>query len=163
LLSVESRRCALSQNWTRSAGEGGSGTDPRLAIWLWRTLVPARAASTMLTFSRSRTCLNRAPPPANDDGERRSAIVTVRDRKTVQRQREQQQMAKLLQDDWPKRSAIVTVRKPSRAIPDGWLPDTPEEHKRRGDAADALFQDMKRKIASALRPTDALPPNRKRS
>jgi len=24
---------------------------------------------------------------------------------------------------------------------------TPEEHKRRGDAADALFQDMKRRIA----------------
>jgi len=101
--------------------------------------------------------------PANDDGPRRSAIITVRDRKTVQRQREQQQMAKLMQDDEPKRSAIVTARKPAKAIPDGWLPDTPEELMRRGDAADALFQDMKRKIASALRPTDALPPNRKRS
>ena len=32
--------------------------------------------------------------PANDD--RKSAIVTVPDRKTVQRQREQQQMAKLM-------------------------------------------------------------------
>jgi hypothetical protein len=26
---------------------------------------------------------------------------------------------------------------------------TPEEHKRRGDAADAMFQEMKRKIAAA--------------
>jgi len=32
------------------------------------------------------------------------------------------------------------------AIPDGWLPHTPEEHKRRGDAADGLFQDMKRRV-----------------
>src|SRR5262245_12970641 len=52
------------------------------------------------------------PRPANDDGQpvlrpngetkaavpRKSAIVTVRDRKT----REQQQMAKLMQDDEPK-------------------------------------------------------------
>ena len=28
---------------------------------------------------------------------------------------------------------------------------TPEEHKRRGDAADALFQDMKRAVAAALK------------
>jgi hypothetical protein len=39
---------------------GGSGTDPRLATWLWRTLEPTRAASTMLTFRRSRTCRKRA-------------------------------------------------------------------------------------------------------
>ena len=41
----------------------------------------------------------------------------------------------------------VTARKPAEAISDDWLPDTPEEHQRRGDAADALFQDMKRTIA----------------
>jgi hypothetical protein len=36
--------------------------------------------------------------PASEDGKpKRPAIVTVRDRKTVQRQREQQQMAKLMQ------------------------------------------------------------------
>ena len=46
-----------------------------------------------------------------------------------------------------RKSAIVTARKPAKAIPDGWLPDTPEEHKRRGDAADALFQEMKRRIS----------------
>jgi hypothetical protein len=28
---------------------------------------------------------------------------------------------------------------------------TPEEHKRRGDAADALFREMKRQIAEKLR------------
>jgi hypothetical protein len=32
------------------------------------------------------------------------------------------------------------------------VPDmTPEEHKRRGDAADALFREMKRQIADKLR------------
>jgi len=31
----------------------------------------------------------------------------------------------------------------------------PEEHKRRGDAADALFQEMKRRIAAALKEPDA--------
>jgi len=104
------------------------------------------------------TTAGKAPPPANDTGPRKdvsggsiarppkSAIVTVRERKTVQRQREQQQMAALASDE-PKRSAIVTARKPAKAIPDGWLPDTPEEHKRRGDAADALFQEMKRRIS----------------
>ena len=73
----------------------------------------------------------------------------MRDRKTVQRQREQQQMAKLMASDEPKRSALVTARKPARAIPDSWLPDTPEEHKRRGELADAMFQKMKRKIAES--------------
>jgi len=29
---------------------------------------------------------------------------------------------------------------------------TPEEHRRRGDAADALFREMKRQIAEKLRP-----------
>ena len=65
---------------------------------------------------------------------RKSAVITVRDRKTVQRQREQQQMAKLMQDE-PNRSAIVTTCKPRKAILDGLLPDTPEERNRRADAA----------------------------
>ena len=77
---------------------------------------------------------------------RKSAIVTVRDRKTVQRQREQQQMAKLMAGDAPKKSAIITMR-PKHDVPDM----TREEHKRRGDAADALFREMKGKIADALR------------
>jgi len=34
---------------------------------------------------------------------------------------------------------------------------TPGEHKRRGDAADALFQEMKRRIAAAVRPGGARP------
>ena len=36
------------------------------------------------------------------------------------------------------------------------VPDiTPEEYKRRGDAADALFQEMKREVAAVLRPGSA--------
>jgi hypothetical protein len=34
---------------------------------------------------------------------------------------------------------------------------TPEEHKRRGDAADAVFREIVRRIAGALRPGGALP------
>ena len=49
-------------------------------------------------------------------------------------------------DDGPRRSAIVTARKPRSWRSD--VPDmTPEEHQRRGDAADALFREMKRRIA----------------
>ena len=43
----------------------------------------------------------------------------------------------------PAKSAIVTIRKPGK----GYVPDlTPEEHQRRGDAAEALFREMKRRI-----------------
>jgi hypothetical protein len=56
---------------------------------------------------------------------RKSAIVIVRDRKTMQHQ---------------------------QSVPDMM----PEEHKRRGDAADALSREMKRRIADARR--GALPP-----
>jgi hypothetical protein len=45
-------------------------------------------------------------------------------------------------------SAIVTIRKPGK----GYVPDlTPEEHQRRGDAAEALFREMKRRIAAKTR------------
>ena len=44
-----------------------------------------------------------------------------------------------------RKSAIVTGRKPRSWRSD--VPDmTPEEHQRRGDAADALFREMKRRI-----------------
>ena len=39
-----------------------------------------------------------------------------------------------------RQSAIIAKASP--------LDMTPEEHKRRGDAADAMFQEMKRKIAA---------------
>ena len=53
--------------------------------------------------------------------------------------------------------AIVTARKPRTWRND--VPDmTPEEHQRRGDAADALFREMKRRIATFMRPGGALPP-----
>jgi len=50
--------------------------------------------------------------PANDD--RKSAIVTVPDRKTVQRQREQQQMAKLM--SWPPRTSPERQREALQMI-----------------------------------------------
>jgi len=51
------------------------------------------------------------------------------------------------------KSAIVTAKNPRRSrLGFGEVPDmTPEEHKRRGDAADALFREMKRQIADKLR------------
>ena len=49
-----------------------------------------------------------------------------------------------------RKSAIVTARKPGpRSSSD--VPDmTPEEHKRRGDAADAMFREIKRRVAGDL-------------
>jgi hypothetical protein len=144
------------------------------------SLPSGKAAAQVLAKTTARTpagdvqSSTEAPPPANDDrkppppaGDRKSAIVTVPDRKTVQRQREQQQMAKLMQggDEGPeirpgsgtqppdtavRRSAIVTMRSAGEDM-------TPEEHKRRGDAADALFREIKRRIGAA-RPGDARPP-----
>ena len=70
----------------------------------------------------------------------------MRDRKA----REQQQMAEMLVADQPKRSAIVTARKPGPRRNAG-EDMTPEEHKRRGDAADVMFQEMKRRIAEKAR------------
>ena len=49
-----------------------------------------------------------------------------------------------------RKSAIVTARKPGSRF--STVPDlTPEEHKRRGDAADALFREMKRRVTAAAR------------
>jgi hypothetical protein len=51
-----------------------------------------------------------------------------------------------------RKSAIVTARRRPRANSSGNVPDmTPEEHRRRGDAADALFREMKRRIATKTR------------
>jgi hypothetical protein len=49
-------------------------------------------------------------------------------------------------------TAIVTIRRQSaRIIPRDLLAETPEEHRRRGDAADALFREMRRRSAEKLR------------
>ena len=54
--------------------------------------------------------------------------------------------------DEPKKSAIVTAKHPRRRSSFGDVPDmTPEEHKRRGDAADELLCRFKRQIAEKLR------------
>ena len=44
-------------------------------------------------------------------------------------------------------AAILTIRKQSaRILPPGLLPETPEEHRQRGDAADALFREIQHRI-----------------
>ena len=49
--------------------------------------------------------------------------------------------------------AIVTIRrKPERILPPDLLPETPEEHQRRGDAADALWRELVRRISGKERP-----------
>ena len=49
-------------------------------------------------------------------------------------------------------SRIVTAKHPPRSSRFGDVPDmTPEEHKRRGDAADELLRRFKREIATKLR------------
>ena len=50
------------------------------------------------------------------------------------------------------KAAIVTIRRQStRILPPDLLPETPEEHRRRGDGADAMFREMKRRIAEKVR------------
>jgi hypothetical protein len=45
------------------------------------------------------------------------------------------------------KSAIITVRrKAARIIPPDLLPETPEEHRRRGDAADAMWRELVRRV-----------------
>jgi hypothetical protein len=59
--------------------------------------------------------------------------------------REPKQAAKPANDD-PRPVHIVTARRPGRQFAD--VPDMmPEEQRGRGDAADALFREMKRRIA----------------
>ena len=44
-------------------------------------------------------------------------------------------------------AAIVTIRRQSaRILPPGLLPETPEEHRRRGDAADAIWRELVRRV-----------------
>jgi hypothetical protein len=112
-----------------------------------RVLTREAAAEVLLDMNQNAHPLagdaqssTEAPPLANADGPRRPAIVTVRDRKT----REQQQMAKLMQGDGTtalsSRSAIIAKPHPSDM--------TPAEHQRRGDAADALFREIVRRVAA---------------
>ena len=82
--------------------------------------------------------------PANDD--RKPVIVTRRKRPALR-------IEALVEPKDPphaneeRKSAIVTIRrKPGRC---GTVPDmTPEEHKRRGDAADELFREIVRRATS---------------
>jgi hypothetical protein len=46
-----------------------------------------------------------------------------------------------------RKPAIVTIRrKPERILPPGLLAETPEEHQRRGDAADAMWRELVRRV-----------------
>ena len=50
-------------------------------------------------------------------------------------------------------AAIVTIRwQGARIIPPDLLPDTPEEHRRRGDAADALWRELVQRAIGKDRP-----------
>ena len=70
-------------------------------------------------------------------------IVTAKNKRT------HRTPAAVVASDEP--SAIVTAKNPRRGrfadVPDM----TPEEHKRRGDAADELFRELKRQIAASKR------------
>jgi hypothetical protein len=44
-------------------------------------------------------------------------------------------------------AAVLTIRRQAtRIIPPGLLADTPEEHRRRGDAADAMWRELVRRV-----------------
>ena len=74
--------------------------------------------------------------------EEKPVAITVEPVVTIH---EQEQAAKPANDD-PKPARIVTARRPGRQFAD--VPDvTPEEQRGRGDAADALFREMNRRIA----------------
>ena len=46
-----------------------------------------------------------------------------------------------------RKPAVLTIQRQSaRIIPSDLLAETPEEHRRRGDAADALFREIQRRI-----------------
>ena len=50
------------------------------------------------------------------------------------------------------KAAILTIRRQgARIIPPGLLAETPEEHRRRGDAADAMWRELVRRVAAAKR------------
>jgi hypothetical protein len=47
-----------------------------------------------------------------------------------------------------RKPAIVTIRgTPAKLLPHGLLAETPEEHQRRGDAADAMWRELVRRVA----------------
>jgi hypothetical protein len=51
------------------------------------------------------------------------------------------------------KAAIVTIRRQStRILPPDLLPETPEEHRRRGDAADAMWRELVRRATGKSRP-----------
>jgi hypothetical protein len=54
-----------------------------------------------------------------------------------------------LSDATDRKAAIVTIRgMPAKILPLGLLPETPEEHQRRGDAADALWRGLVRRATA---------------
>ena len=81
-----------------------------------------------------------------------AAAITIPTIVTAKSKRTHRQTAEAAPDDPPK-SAIVTAKNPHRRHGSfGDVPDmTPEEYKRRGDAADELFRRMKREIAASKR------------
>ena len=92
------------------------------------------------------------PPPANDD--RKPAIVT-----TTSRSKRGRSFA-VAEPDEAKDSVAETMQRPASAIVTARrqggrvdVPDlTPEEYQRRGDAADALWRDLVRRVTAKDQP-----------
>jgi hypothetical protein len=71
------------------------------------------------------------------------AIVTAASKRT------HRQVADVVASDEP--ATIVTAKNPYRRGRLGAVPDmAPEEHKHRGDAADALFRELVRRVAGKM-------------
>jgi hypothetical protein len=50
-------------------------------------------------------------------------------------------------DSPPRKPAVLTIRRQAaRIIPAGRLAETPEEHQHRGDAADAMWRELVRRV-----------------
>jgi hypothetical protein len=54
-------------------------------------------------------------------------------------------------EEAPQRSAIVESKRPKGMLSHLLLDDSPEEHQKRGDAADELFREIARRVAASMR------------
>ena len=90
----------------------------------------------------------KQPPP--DWGEAAAEIprhAPVFRRKGAAQPSTPQDAARVAPQRAAKAAILIIRRQGGRIIPPGLLPATPEEHRRRGDAADALFHEIQRRIA----------------
>ena len=91
------------------------------------------------------------------------AIVTIRSKRRVTKEEAPEATAAKAaappSDD--RESAIVTARRPGARLRN--VPDlSPEEHQRRGDAADALFREIVRRATESHGNVETPPPRKRR-